>query len=154
MRPRHRLALGYYCAPEQTATHFVQNPLNSCYPELIYRTGDLARYDENGELVFSGRKDFQIKYMGHRIELEEIERAISAIDGVERCCCLFDEKKPRLKGFYVGTHREGPAPRGHEGYAAGVHDPRILAEGGEMPLTKNGKIDRKQLEALVGGKKK
>ncbi|MDE6722744.1 MAG: AMP-binding protein, partial [Eubacterium sp.] len=57
------LALGYYASTEQTAKSFVQNPLNNHYPELIYRTGDLAVYNENGELVFSGRKDFQIKYM-------------------------------------------------------------------------------------------
>ena len=148
------LALGYYCAPEQTATHFVQNPLNSCYPELIYRTGDLARYDENGELVFSGRKDFQIKYMGHRIELEEIERAISAIDGVERCCCLFDEKKSRLKGFYVGTIEKDQLHEAMKATLPVFMIPGFLRKVEEMPLTKNGKIDRKQLEALVGGKKK
>lgn len=67
--------------------------------ELIYRTGDLARYNENGELVFSGRKDFQIKYMGHRIELEEIEREMSAVDGVEQCCCIFDEKNQGSRAF-------------------------------------------------------
>ncbi len=147
------LALGYYCAPEQTATHFVQNPLNPCYPELIYRTGDLARYDENGELVFSGRKDFQIKYMGHRIELEEIERAISAIDGVERCCCLFDEKKSRLKGFYVGTIEKDQLHEAMKATLPVFMIPGFLRKVEEMPLTKNGKIDRKQLEALVGGKK-
>ena len=58
------LALGYYRNPEQNDAHFVQNPLNPFYPERIYRTGDLGRYNELGELVFSGRKDFQIKYMG------------------------------------------------------------------------------------------
>ena len=72
------LALGYFRAPEQTAAAFVQNPLNPWYPERIYRTGDLGRYGEDGELYFTGRKDFQIKHMGHRIELEEVERAIAA----------------------------------------------------------------------------
>ena len=76
------LALGYYRMPEQTAEHFVQNPLNHCYPELIYRTGDLGRYNEYGEILFGGRKDYQIKYMGHRIELEEIERAMEDIEGI------------------------------------------------------------------------
>lgn len=75
------------------------NPLNPNYPEFIYRTGDLAVYNEDGELVFSGRKDFQIKYMGHRIELEEIEHAMAAIDGVERCVCVFDEKSQSLRVF-------------------------------------------------------
>lgn len=146
------LALGYYSAPEQNAAHFVQNPLNPWYPERIYRTGDLGRYDENGELVFSGRKDFQIKYMGHRIELEEIEREMAAIAGVERCCCIFDEKRSRLKGFYVGSiDRE----KLHAEMKESLPDfmvPGILRQVPEMPLTKNGKIDRKALAESVGGK--
>ena len=52
--------------------------------ELIYRTGDLGQYGAEGELYFRGRKDFQIKYQGHRIELEEIERAVAKVPGVER----------------------------------------------------------------------
>ena len=139
------LALGYYCAPQQNELHFVQNPLNPYYPERIYRTGDLGRFDENGELFFCGRKDFQIKYMGHRIELEEIEREMGAIDGVERCCCIFDEKKSRLKGFYVGSIDKA---RLHEIMARDLPAfmvPGIIRQVDEMPLTKNGKIDRKKL---------
>ena len=91
------------CIRDRSRANFVQNPLNDRYPEIIYRTGDLAKYDKNRDIIFCGRKDFQIKYMGHRIELEEIERAMDAIEGVERCCCIFDEKKSRLKGYYVGN---------------------------------------------------
>ena len=65
------LALGYFKAPEQTAAAFTQNPLQTWYPERIYRTGDLGRYGEGGDLYFAGRKDFQIKHMGHRIELKK-----------------------------------------------------------------------------------
>ncbi len=139
------LALGYYSAPQQNELHFVQNPLNPYYPERIYRTGDLGRFDENGDLFFCGRKDFQIKYMGHRIELEEIEREMGAINGVERCCCIFDEKKSRLRGFYVGTIDKA------ELHAIMTRDlpafmvPGIIRQIEEMPLTKNGKIDRKKL---------
>ena len=139
------LALGYYSAPQQNELHFVQNPLNPYYPERIYRTGDLGRFDENGNLFFCGRKDFQIKYMGHRIELEEIEREMGAINGVEQCCCIFDEKKSRLRGFYVGTIDKA------ELHAIMTRDlpafmvPGIIRQIEEMPLTKNGKIDRKKL---------
>lgn len=146
------LALGYYRNPEQNQAHFVQNPLNPNYPERIYRTGDLGKYNDRGELVFSGRKDFQIKYMGHRIELEEIERAMNAIDGVERACCLFDEKRSRLKGFYVGSIDKDAL------YAAMKKDmpafmvPGILRQVETMPLTKNGKIDRKKLAEMAGGR--
>ena len=148
------LALGYYRNPEQNDAHFVQNPLNPFYPERIYRTGDLGHYNQLGELVFSGRKDFQIKYMGHRIELEEIEREMAAIHGVDRCCCVFDEKKSRLKGFYIGTI---PKEEVHAAMKAKLPDfmiPGILRQVEDMPLNKNGKIDRKALDAMAGGRTK
>lgn len=87
------LALGYYRNVEQTKKAFVQNPLNTNYPELIYRTGDLAYYDKNNDLYFSSRKDFQIKHMGHRIELGEIEASMEKVEEIQRCCCMFDQKK-------------------------------------------------------------
>lgn len=147
------LALGYYSNPEQNAKAFVQNPLNPNYPEIIYRTGDLGRYNESGELVFSGRKDFQIKYMGHRIELEEIEREMAAIDGVERCCCVFDEKKSRLKGFYVGAIEKDDLAAAMSKDLPAFMVPGIIRKIDEMPLTKNGKIDRKAL-AQMGVRRK
>ncbi|MEO6355651.1 MAG: amino acid adenylation domain-containing protein, partial [Ferruginibacter sp.] len=67
------LALGYYNNPEKTSEAFCQNPLNAHYPEAIYRTGDLARYNEQGEIMFLSRKDNQVKHMGQRVELGEIE---------------------------------------------------------------------------------
>lgn len=145
------LALGYYGAPAQNAAHFVPNPLNPHYPELIYRTGDLGRYDAAGELLFSGRKDFQVKYMGHRIELEEIEREMAAIDGVERCCCIFDEKKSRLKGFYTGSAEKDELHAEMKKKLPAFMVPGILRRVEEMPLTKNGKIDRKKLAEMAGG---
>ena len=147
------LALGYYRNPEQNAAHFVQNPLNPWYPETIYRTGDLARYNGDGELVFSGRKDFQIKYMGHRIELEEIEREMGAIEGVERCCCVFDEKRSRLKGFYIGTVDKETLHAAMRAKLPEFMIPGILRQVEDMPLNKNGKIDRKALDAMAGGRR-
>jgi len=146
------LALGYYRNPEQNAAHFVQNPLNPFYPEIIYRTGDLGRYNDLGELVFSGRKDFQIKYMGHRIELEEIEREMAAISGVERCCCVFDEKRSRLKGFYIGAISKEALHATMRAKLPEFMIPGLLRQVEEMPLTKNGKIDRRALDAMAGGR--
>jgi len=96
------LALGYFSNEEQTKKAFVQNPLNKNYIDLIYRTGDLGKYNNENELVFVGRKDFQIKYQGHRIELEEIDRHVMLIEGIRRVCTVFDEKKHKLYCFYVG----------------------------------------------------
>ena len=139
------LALGYYNNPTQTESRFVQNPLVTAYPQRMYRTGDLGWYNEQGELFFAGRKDFQIKYMGHRIELEEIERALSGVEGVERACCVFDEKKGRLTAYYVGEI-EGKDIR----HTLSATLPVFMLPGTyvklpEMPLNKNGKIDRKSL---------
>lgn len=67
------LAMGYYNDPDKTAAAFVQNPLQSHYPERVYKTGDLVRWNERGELIYLSRRDFQIKHMGYRIELGEIE---------------------------------------------------------------------------------
>ena len=86
------LACGYYNNPEKTNAVFIQNPLNKKYPEYIYRTGDLVHFNKKNELIYDGRKDFQIKHMGYRIELGEIEAVISSIDEIEMCCCLYTKK--------------------------------------------------------------
>ena len=144
------LGLGYYAAPDQTGEKFPQNPLNSRYFDRIYRTGDLACWNDRGELRFLGRKDFQIKYKGHRIELEEIEKAMVETPGVERACCVFDEEKGRLYGFYIG----GPDKKElHQTLSASLPVfmvPGRLVQVESMPLTKNGKTDR---AALMKGRK-
>lgn len=145
------LALGYYSAGEQNEKHFIQNPLNPYYPETIYLTGDLAKYNDDQELVFCGRKDFQIKYMGHRIEIEEIERAMSEINGVESCCVVFDEAKSKLKGFYIGAIDKKELSLRMKETLPVFMIPSALRQIEKMPLTKNGKIDRKLLKEMKGG---
>ncbi|MDD4368286.1 MAG: amino acid adenylation domain-containing protein [Oscillospiraceae bacterium] len=95
------LALGYYMDPVRTAEHFTLNPLNPAFPERIYRTGDMAYYRPDGNLMFTGRRDGQIKLMGHRIELGEIEAALELQPAVERACCIFDRRRQRLLAFAV-----------------------------------------------------
>ena len=139
------MALGYYNNSEQTSKAFCQNPLNSYYPERIYRTGDLAKYTENGELIFCGRKDFQIKHMGHRIELEEIERAISEVDGVERLCAVYDSGCSKLYGFYVGEINKKDLRTRLRQYLPVYMIPNSFHQIEAFPITKNGKVDRKKL---------
>ncbi|MDG3131954.1 amino acid adenylation domain-containing protein [Streptococcus suis] len=139
------LAIGYYNNIEQTKASFCQNPLNTVFPEKIYRTGDLAKYNENGELLFCGRKDFQVKHMGHRIELEEIERVISNIDGVERLCAVYDHKKSKICGFYIGNISKKELFAKLKRCLPIYMIPSIFYQVSDFPITKNGKIDRKQL---------
>lgn len=138
------LANGYYKEPEQTAEKFVLYPVDGT-EQRMYRTGDLGSYDEEGNIVFAGRKDFQIKHMGHRIELEEIERAFEKLDGVSRCCCLFDKKRNKLLGFYTGDSEEKEVHQELKRYLPVYMIPAKIRKIDKMPLNKNGKIDRKYL---------
>ena len=148
------LALGYYNNPEMTAKAFTLNPLNTHYPEMIYHTGDLAYYGEDGEMYFAGRKDFQIKHMGHRIELEEIDTALNSLSGIERACTFFDEKKNRVVAFYVGIEDKRALIDEMKTKVPEFMVPNVFMQVEEMPLTKNGKIDRNYLKEMYqnGGK--
>ena len=139
------LALGYYRMPDKNSDHFINNPLNSAYPELVYSTGDLGMYNADGDLVFCGRSDNQIKHMGHRIELEDIERAMSAADGVERCFCVFDKEKSRLKGFYVGSIDKSALHAVMCDAMPVYMVPGYIRKLDAIPLNKNGKIDRQSV---------
>ncbi|MCU1268252.1 MAG: hypothetical protein JWM21_4570 [Acidobacteria bacterium] len=79
---------GYYNDPERTALSFVQHPDNKHFAEVIYKTGDLVRLDARGDLHIQGRKDNQIKHMGYRIELEEIEAALNRLDYISEAAVL------------------------------------------------------------------
>ncbi len=139
------LTMGYYNDPEKTAEVFVQNPLNTAYPELIYKTGDLGRRNEHGELVFISRKDSQIKHMGHRIELGEIESHALKCEGVARACCVYDSIGRRIALYYVGTIDEKALDGALRGYLPRYMQPAIIERLAALPTTANGKMDRKGL---------
>lgn len=145
------LALGYYNNKEQTKSRFIQNPLNDKYIDLIYRTGDLGEYID-GELYFVGRKDFQIKHMGHRIELEEIERTMEKVEGLERSCCVYNEQKGKINGFFVGSIEKETVLNYLRENLPVFMIPNTLTKIDIFPITKNGKIDRKKLMEKVGKK--
>lgn len=139
------LALGYYNNKEKTEEAFVLNPTIGAYKETMYKTGDLGEYNDLGELVFKGRRDFQIKFQGHRIELEEIEKAMMDFDSVIRACVLFDEEKNKLYGFYVGEIENKVLHSKMKEILPVYMVPTKLINLKEFPMTKNGKIDRKAL---------
>lgn len=143
------LSYGYYCQPEKTEAVFVQNPLNSAYPEKIYRTGDLVRYNDRGELIYVSRKDFQIKHMGYRIELGEIETAVSALDGITMNCCLYDTERNMITLFYTGTASDKEILAYLKNQLPVYMLPGRLLHLDNMPLNLNGKIDRTFLKGQL-----
>lgn len=139
------VALGYYKDAERTAASFTQNPLNHAYIEPIYRTGDLVRVNERGEMVYVSRKDFQIKHMGHRIELSEIEVQMTAVPGVERALCAYLADKGKILAFYTGEADKAAITGALREILPGYMIPNLFMQVDAMPLNKNGKIDRAAL---------
>lgn len=142
------LTLGYYDDAEKTAAAFIQNPLNSHYPEIIYRTGDIGRLNERGELIFVARADQQIKNMGHRIELGEIEACADGCEGVVRSCCLFNKDKGRLYMFYAGPAPESEVKKYLRNMLPRYMQPSRLRRLDALPVLPNGKTDRNSLKDM------
>ena len=140
------LALGYWNDVERTRQVFVQNPSFPYYQSLMYKTGDMGYYDANGNIVFAARKDYQIKHMGHRIELGEIEASLNAIPFITIACCLYNKKAEKIVCFYQSEKEckkeivmmlSKKLPK--------FMWPNVYVHFDEMPMNKNGKIDRAAL---------
>ena len=144
------LAIGYYRAPEQTDKVFMQNPLNSEYPERIYNTGDIGHIGEDGNLYFHGRKDRQIKHMGHRVELAEVEAYALTIDGVTECASLYDKKRQLIYLFYAGPATAKDITISFRSDMPAFMVPRKIVCLEEMPHLPNGKIAMKALSDSIG----
>ena len=143
------LGLGYYNQPEKTKEAFVQNPLNPYYPELLYKTGDLVKYNEKGEIIYLGRKDFQIKHMGYRIELGEIESNIFAIDGILSCACIYDVANSHIVLFYQSNNlSEEDVIKEAKERLVPYMVPNEVIRLKVMPMNANGKIDRVKLREM------
>lgn len=142
------LTLGYYNDLVRTSEAFVQNPLNTAYPELIYRTGDMGRYNDAGELVFVSRKDYQIKHMGHRIELGEIEVNVNMLPEIRMSACIYDTKKGKIVLYFVGDVSEKELTTMLKTKLPRYMLPNRIIRIESIPLTANGKIDRITLKRL------
>lgn len=143
------VTLGYFNNAEKTSEAFVQNPLQSVYPETVYRTGDIAYRNSHGELVFVCRRDAQIKHMGNRIELGEIESAAMKHQNVSRACCLYDDANKRILLFYTGNATENEMLVCLREKLPRYMLPAVCKQLPRMPLTPNGKVDRRALLASV-----
>lgn len=139
------LSQGYYGNNEKTRCSFVQNPTNDKWIELIYRTGDLAYQDNSGNMYFAGRKDHQIKRLGHRIELGEIENTMISISGVDNACCIFNKDNCNIIAFYSGSIDSDSLREVINKYLPNYMVPGKIIKLDNLPFNLNGKIDRIKL---------
>lgn len=143
------LSLGYYGDFAKSEKVFVQNPLNNRYRDLIYRTGDIVKYNEKDEIIYLCRKDSQIKYQGHRIELGEIDSAGYSIQGIRQACAIYDGSKiiffcsltTELTEKQIYTELKNKVPK----YML----PKVIRIMEDIPLNVNGKIDRVYLKKMT-----
>lgn len=149
-----QVGLGYYADPVRTAQSFVQNPRHALYADIGYRTGDLVRRDARGWLHFAGRADFQVKHMGYRIELEEVEAALNALPGVRECGVVYQPLGDGLGQILAFAATAAPADPAELLVAMArllphYMMPRRLVLLDALPKNANGKIDRPALLAGV-----
>ncbi len=139
------ISAGYYHDEERTRQSFV-----TLDGQRTYLTGDYACFGYDGLLYFHGRRDSQIKHMGHRIELGEVERAMMEPAAVSRACCLFDSEHRRIWGFYEGDIAETDLRMKLKAILPGYMIPGRIFRIRQFRLNKNGKIDRMDLRRKAG----
>lgn len=149
------VARGYAGRPAETADRFLPEP-DGPPGARMYRTGDRVRWNAAGSLTFLGRADHQVKVRGHRVELEEVDRWLRSADRVrEAAAVVVGVRVNRLVGFVTGGPESGPGPdpeavRGHLAEHLPAHmvpaEVRVLPA---LPLTANGKADRRALAELA-----
>jgi amino acid adenylation domain-containing protein len=151
------LGLGYLNQDELTAEKFVKDPFGVDAGGRLYKTGDVCRWREDGVIEFQGRKDTQVKVRGYRIELGEIEACLGGLEGVKEGVVLAlgegsDQK--RLVGFVVMREEAGSGAsvdtvkEGLRSRLPGYMVPELMVKVDALPLSPNGKVDRKELARM------
>ncbi|MEI8055384.1 MAG: amino acid adenylation domain-containing protein [bacterium] len=153
------LARGYLNRPDLTAEKFISNPFQTEEEKLqnkncrLYKTGDLVRWLPDGNLEYIGRNDFQVKIRGYRIELGEIENKLSNYPGIKQAVALVKERilekisDKYLLAYYVADKKLNEIDIHFYLTSQLPHYmlPQMLMHITELPLTANGKLDKKAL---------
>ncbi|MDA0673938.1 MAG: amino acid adenylation domain-containing protein, partial [Cyanobacteria bacterium] len=146
------LAQGYLNLPEKTADRFIPNPFTADPQARLYRTGDVVQQRPDGAIEFIGRQDNQVKLRGFRIELGEIEAALMASDGVQTALVALREDTPGRKRLVAYVTANSPETLDPAELKAALRDrlaaymvPEAIVVLDQMPLTPNGKADRRAL---------
>jgi amino acid adenylation domain-containing protein len=155
------LAAGYLGDEALTRERFAPNPFTGRAGDRIYRTGDLGRYLPNGEAIFAGRADAQVKIRGFRIELGEIEAALGRLPGVREAVVVAREDAPDPGGKRLVAYVVPDPDRLNNAGVAALRDallatlpfymvPAAFVLLPRLPVTPNGKVDRKALPEPSG----
>ncbi|MDX9669520.1 MULTISPECIES: non-ribosomal peptide synthase/polyketide synthase [unclassified Pseudomonas] len=145
------VARGYLNRPDMTAERFLHDPFSPLPNARMYRSGDLARWREDGTLEYLGRNDDQVKIRGVRIELGEIETRLNQLPGIQDAVLLAREDEPgqpRLVAYYTGQGEPLSVAELREHLSAQLPEymvPAAFVRLNALPLTANGKVDRKAL---------
>jgi amino acid adenylation domain-containing protein len=148
---------GYQGRPDLTAERFVPDPLATEPGARLYRTGDIVRQDPDGTMHYIGRQDHQVKIRGHRVELGEVEVAISELPSVRTAAAAAHQGPDGVKQLvgYVVLDEDGPADLARLGDLLRRQVPDFLVPTAwvrldELPLNSNAKVDRAALPLPTG----
>jgi non-ribosomal peptide synthetase component F len=148
------VARGYLGRSELTSERFVPDPFSAEPGARLYRTGDLGRWLADGTLEYLGRNDHQVKIRGYRIELGEIESRLSTLAGVDEVVVVAWEDvlgDRHLVAYYAGDPLPAESMRAHaSGSLPAYMVPSVYVHVGALPVTANGKLDRRALPSPTG----
>lgn len=145
------VSVAYHRDAARTQTAWVTDPLGKGWHERFYRAGDIGYLRQDGQLVVLGRRDTQIKHMGYRMELGELEVALSSIPGWEDGCVLFDSDTGKIWCFYCGALLEKTICQELRTKLARYMLPDVFVHLQELPHTATMKLDRGALKAMMKG---
>jgi amino acid adenylation domain-containing protein len=148
------LARGYLHRPALTAERFIPDCFSGAVGARLYRTGDLVRYRAEGVVEYVGRVDYQVKLRGYRVELGEVEAVVRRHAGVRECVAEVRRGEGGEQRLVCHVVKEGEVGWGELREWMKERVPEYMVPGGwvevlEMPLTANGKVDRRALAAAA-----
>lgn len=146
------LSRGYMNLPDETNKRFITAEFENCIHKKFYKTGDFGYKLADGNIMFSGRKDNQVKFRGYRIELEEIEKAINKIDGIKESCVLLkkisDETSTLISYYSPDDLNESEVKFSLKQFIPDYMMPVTFVKMKSLPRTDAGKLDRKALSLI------